>query len=229
MLRVMIVEDDRDVRAMLATEIAAIRDVEVVAAAKNGHEALSIFQAMMAQGDMGRPPVDAILLDVNMPRMSGPQTARQIRQLDARVVLVMLTMFDTPEALRDSFDAGATGFLTKDCPADEVVDYLRRAVRGEQVVSQRATEVLINAFTQNARDRKAQESLLRQAEALPPRLRGVYELLVTGATNRRVAKVMGLAESTVRIYVSEVLHRLGYNSRAELIAAYAGVGSSEKY
>ena len=220
MLSVMIVDGNDSLRVMLAREMCSIGEIRVVTGAGDGEAALGKLGQMREEGRC--PPADVLLLEVDLPSVSGPVIVRRVKDLYDGVSVVMLTEQDTPQALRESFRAGASGFLTKDCSAAEVVGYARRASHGEYVVSRRATEVLISSFVHDAKVNAARDLLARRADELPPRLHEVYERVVAGEQNYRIAKLLGLTENTVRIYVSDILRRLGYGARTELIAASAG-------
>ena len=105
---------------------------------------------------------------------------------------------------------------------ENVAAALLRASRGEPVMSSRPTRMLVNAYQSEQRRAVAEARIQELVHELPPRLQDVYTCLLEGLTNRRIARKLGISENTVRIYVSEVLHRLGHTSRTELIAAALG-------
>ena len=214
-LRVLIVDDDPVIRTTFAEQLDAQRAITVVAAASGGRQAISLLMT-------GQQPIDVVLLDSDMPDMDGAQTAKAIYQRVPKMPIVMFTVFSLDDMLADALAEGVNGFITKDESTENVAAALLRASRGEPVMSSRPTEMLVNAYQSEQRRRTAEARTQQLVAELPPRLQEVYACLLEGLTNRRIARRLDISENTVRIYVSEVLHRLGHTSRTELIAAALG-------
>ncbi|WP_315584064.1 response regulator transcription factor [Actinomyces viscosus] len=214
-LRVLIVDDDPVIRTTFAEQLDTQRAITVVAAASGGRQAISLLMT-------GQQPVDVVLLDSDMPDMDGAQTAREIYRRFPKMPIVMFTVFSRDEMLTDALAEGVNGFITKDESTENVAAALLRASRGEPVMSSRPTEMLVNAYQSEQRRATAEARMQQLVNELPPRLQDIYTCLLEGLTNRRIARKLGISENTVRIYVSEVLHRLGHTSRTELIAAALG-------
>ncbi|RAX19381.1 DNA-binding response regulator [Actinomyces sp. Z5] len=212
-LRIMIVDDDPLIRTVFAEQIDAQPPVTVVTTAENGMAALDLLSR-------GNLEIDVALVDIDMPGLSGPHTARAIIQNHPGIAVVMFTVFRREDSLRDALAEGVSGFITKDEPPEAVAHALVRAARGEPVMSSRPTELLVEAY----RVQQDRSDAVRQAQAavekLPPHLQEVHACLLKGLTNKRIATRLNLSQNTVRLYVSDVLHELGYNSRTELMAAY---------
>ena len=202
-LRVLIVDDDPLIRTTFAEQLDSQRAITVVAAASGGRQAISLLMT-------GQQPIDVVLLDSDMPDMDGAQTARAIYERFPRMPIVMFTVFSRDEMLAEALAEGVNGFITKDESTENVAAALLRASRGEPVMSSEQKRATAEARIQEL------------VNELPPRLRDIYTCLLEGLTNRRIARKLGISENTVRIYVSEVLHRLGHTSRTELIAAALG-------
>ena len=133
--------------------------------------------------------------------------------------VVMLTRGNEDKALWAAMGGNVVGVLTKDEYPRSIAIALRRACRGEPVVSSRPMRLLIQAFRTSVGAESAHQSHDDDEPAsLPPHLRSVYGLLLGGQSNRRIARSLSITENTARVYVSDVLHRLGYSSRTELIA-----------
>ena len=209
-LRVLIVDDDPLIRTTFAEQLDSQRAITVVAAASGG--------LLMT----GQQPIDVVLLDSDMPDMDGAQTARAIYERFPRMPIVMFTVFSRDEMLTDALAEGVNGFITKDESTENVAAALLRASRGEPVMSSRPTKMLVSAYQSEQKRATAEARIQELVNELPPRLRDIYTCLLEGLTNRRIARKLGISENTVRIYVSEVLHRLGHTSRTELIAAALG-------
>jgi len=213
-LRVLIVDDDPLIRTTFAEQLDSQRAITVVAAA-SGRQAISLLMT-------GQQPVDVVLLDSDMPDMDGAQTARAIYERFPRMPIVMFTVFSRDEMLTDALAEGVNGFITKDESTENVAAALLRASRGEPVMSLRPTKMLVDAYQSEQKRATAEARIQELVNELPPRLQDIYTCLLEGLTNRRIARKLGISENTVRIYVSEVLHRLGHTSRTELIAAALG-------
>lgn len=214
----------------LAREIDSTGGAQVIAIERGGRSALHRLERIDAEY-VGRrrgqrregAVVDVVLIDIDDPSIDGPELVRHLHERRRDMAVVVLASRCTAATLREAFCAGATGVLTKDCPVEEVVAGLRRAAHhGGRVLSQGATEVLINALVHGTGASPAQEELAQRAECLPPRLWKVYTQVIAGASNHRIARLLGLTDNTVRVYVSDVLRRLGFHARTELIAAHAG-------
>lgn len=224
MVAMMLVTEGGAQPVALAREIDATHGAQVIAIENSKASALARLEKSSAgRGQHKEGALDVVLLDVDPPSIDGPAVVRSFQERRGDVAVVMLASHCTAAVLREAFSAGATGFLTKDCPVEEIVAYLRRvAHHGDHVLSQGAMNVLINALVHGAGASRVQEELAQRAESLPPRLWKVYTQVIAGASNHHIARLLGLTENTVRVYVSDVLRRLGFHARTELIAAYAG-------
>jgi len=135
---------------------------------------------------------------------------------------VLTAALDSGATDAEALAEGVNGFITKDESTENVAAALLRASRGEPVMSSRPTKMLVSAYQSEQKRATAEARIQELVNELPPRLRDIYTCLLEGLTNRRIARKLGISENTVRIYVSEVLHRLGHTSRTELIAAALG-------
>lgn len=189
MIRVVIAEDQALVLGALAALLNAEQDLEVVAQAPDGDAALAEVLA--------RQP-DVLLTDIEMPGMTGLEVAAEIgrRRLACRVVIV--TTFARAGYLRRALDAGASGYLLKDSPAEELANAIRRVHRGGRVV---APELAQEAW--------------READPLTDRERRVLRLAAEGAPAGRIAEHLGIAEGTVRNYLSSAIAKIGGSNRIE--------------
>lgn len=205
-LRVMVVDDDPVLLRSFSGIVESLPEVELVAATRNGEDALDV----LASGQ-----VDVVLLDVEMPGLGGIEAARRIRDDHPGVTVVMLTAFRRRGSLGAALAAGAKGFLTKDMPMKEIIARARRAVAGEVVMGAEPTAILARAYTR-ALLTDDEAEFLDLLEALPNRLVPVLEGIIAGLTNGAIAAVACLAESTAKLYVSQLLEETGCRSRTEL-------------
>ena len=211
MIRVCLVEDQTLVREGIKSLLALDRDIEVVAEAADGEEALSAIPAARA---------DVVLLDMRMPRLSGLEV---IRRLDADGRLpptIILTTFDDDETVLEGVRAGARGYLLKDVSLAELVGAIREVASGgtavRPVVSQRVlrgVEAAENTFPR-----------LDPPDPLTDREVEVLRLMTGGYSNREIARALKVAEGTVKNHVSSILSKLGVRdrTRAVLEAVRAG-------
>ena len=205
-LRVLFADDDPIVLRAVSKSLEIRPEIELIASVTNGREALDILA--------NRRDVDIALLDVDMPRLDGVSTAKEITRLYPGVTVVMFTAFEHDEALGRALMAGAKGFLTKDIPIQELVDALERAHRGEDVVSSRPTSVLVKSMRRTLQDHD--EEFQEAINAIPQHLVRVFDGLILAKSNREIAKDLNLQENTVKSYVSDVYALMGCRTRSAL-------------
>lgn len=191
-LRVVLAEDQSMVLGAFASLLELEPDVEVVATAADGHEALAAVREH-------RP--DVLLADIEMPGMSGLDVAAALRSSDAGTRVLIVTTFARSGYLRRAMDNGVAGYVLKDAPVDDLVSALRRVAAGERVV---ASELAVAAW----------EGL----DPLTDRERDVLGLAAEGAPNADIAARLHLAEGTVRNYLSSAITKLGARNRTEAAA-----------
>jgi DNA-binding NarL/FixJ family response regulator len=205
-IRILIADDHEVVRIGLAALLDAQEGFEVVGQARSGSEATRLAR-------QHRP--DVVVMDIRMPNGSGIEACRVITtELDATPV-IMLTSHADSEALFDAINAGASGYVLKRVGSTELVDAVRSVARGESLLDP--------AVTRRVLDRVRNASNLEEAGAfaeLTEQERRVLAHIADGASNREIAARMGLAEKTVRNYVSNVLAKLALESRSQA-ATYA--------
>jgi len=207
-IRVVVADDQELVRAGFAMILDAQPDIEVVAEAGDG------FEAVGATREHGP---DVVLLDIRMPGMDGIDAARTIRaETSARVI--MLTTFGQDDHVFDALRAGASGFLLKDVRRDDLVHAVRVVAAGESLLSPSVTRTLIAAFTSGSAVPPARTERL---DVLTARERETLRLLAGGLSNAEIAARFVVSEHTVKTHVSNVLAKLGLRDRVQaVIAAY---------
>lgn len=199
-IRILIVDDHQVVRQGFAVFLKAFPDLEFVAEATNGEE------AVQAAGDY-KP--DVILMDMIMPRMGGVEATRIIRTRYPQVQVIALTSFtDNKQLVQEALNAGAIGYLFKDIGIAELARAIRMAYQGMPVLAPEATRLLIQAKTQ----RNPQDFNLSKREL------EVLELLVEGLSNADIAERMSVSASTVKFHVSSILGKLGASTRTEAVS-----------
>jgi DNA-binding NarL/FixJ family response regulator len=209
-LRVMLVDDHALVRSAIRQAITA-DDVEVVAEAASGEEALS--QAIAA-----RP--DVILLDLDLPGMSGTQILRELVPRLPETKIVMLTVSTSRRDLLDAVRAGAAGYLTKDLSPDALLRAVRGIRRGDLPMSRSFAAHALDELSRGARQPSSDGS--GTDAGLSARETEVLRLLAEGLTDREIAASLQISPRTVETHVSKVLHKLGVRNRAEAARRFSG-------
>ena len=211
-IRVLVVDDHEVVRRGLFSFLDGEPDLEVVADAGGGREALDLLATLDREGR--RPQV--VVMDMHMEPMDGIESTRRIRSLYDDVEVVALTSFGDDERVHAALKAGASGYLLKDADADEVAVAVRAAHRGEVQLDPAVAARLIASLHAPAEDARLH---------LTARELDVLRLVAAGEPNKRIAAALEIGERTVRSHVSSILSKLGLSSRtqAALWAARQGI------
>ena len=200
-LRVVIADDQPMMRAGFKAVLEATGNIEVVAEAATGQEAVQAATKQMP---------DVVLMDIRMPDMDGIEATRRLpRQRE-----LILTTFGLDEYILDALRAGASGFLLKDAPTQEVIAAVRAVAAGDAVLSAGVTRQLLD---QVARRLPAPISRGPDAEALTGREQEVLRMLATGLSNAEIAEALTLSEPTVKTHVSHILGKLGLRDRVQAV------------
>ncbi len=208
-LRLLIADDQPLMRAGFRAVLEATGEMEVVAEAGDGVEAIRAARAT-------RP--DVILMDVRMPNLDGIEA---IKQLPTYRVLV-LTTFGLDQYIVEALRAGASGFITKDVPADELVRAVRVVAAGDALLSPAITRQLLDRVA-----RRLPAPVPDRADALTElteREREVLELLARGMSNAEIANALTIGEATVKTHVSNVLMKLGLRDRVQAVVLAYEIG-----
>lgn len=215
-IRILFADDDQIIRDGLSNLLNAQDGLRVVATAADGAQ---VFDQLALHR------IDVALLDVDMPVMSGIEAARRISSEQPSVTIIMLTAFEHEETLGQAIGAGVRGFLTKDIPAPELAQLIRKAYSGQQVMAPRPTEILTASYAETHESREQYADFINAVATLPEHLRPTFRLLLKAFANKNIARQTGLTEATVRSYVSDILTHTGCATRGELAitAVKAGV------
>jgi DNA-binding NarL/FixJ family response regulator len=204
-IQVLIVDDQRTFAEALATALRLERDLSVRVAG-GGPEAV-----LMSEDG----PPDVVLLDVQMPGMSGIEAIRLLRENHPRVPVVMLSGYEDDLLRARAIEAGAIGYLSKLTPLAELPDAVRRASRGERLMEDEEAARLLRYL----RHRRHQEATERQrANRLTPRQTVILQMLADGVPVPQIAEQLGVSRLTLRTHVQNILTRLGVHTKAEAVA-----------
>jgi DNA-binding NarL/FixJ family response regulator len=212
-IRVLIADDQALVRGGFRLIIEAQPDIEVVAEAADGREALRLTREL---------DPDVVLMDIRMPEMDGLEALRQLATADSQPHVLMLTTFDLDEYVYRAMKLGAAGFLLKTVRPEQLADAVRTVATGEALLAPAITRRLIEEFVR--RPPPGQETPPELAD-LTERELGVLRLIARGMSNAEIGASLHLGESTVKTHVTRILMKLGLRDRvqAAVLAYEAGL------
>lgn len=205
MIRVAVADDHAIVLAGVVRVLATAKDIEVVAFARDGNDAVRI-------GDEHRP--DVFLMDLEMPIRNGIDATRELGRVAPETRVVVLTVFSDRPRILAALDAGAVGYMLKDADPIELVNGVRAAAAGGSPLAPLAASALIGERRSDGRE-----------DSLTPREREIVALVGDGYSNKRIAATLGLSEKTVKAHLTSAFRRLGVFDRtqAALWAQRAGL------
>jgi DNA-binding NarL/FixJ family response regulator len=202
-MRIAIVDDDPLVRMGLRAILASVDGWEVVAEARDGHEALAA---------VGAASPDVVLMDIRMPEMDGLEATRRIVEADPYAKVLVLTTFEVDEYVFEAMRAGAAGFVLKRVPPKELIDAVGIVAAGESLLFPSSTRAVIERFAQR-RGSELPELTEREQEVL--------RLLARGLSNQEIGAHLYVSVETVKSHVASLLMKLGVRDRTQaVIAAY---------
>lgn len=208
-LRLLLVDDDAAIREALVTFFASRPGVDVVAEARDGLEAIARYDEL-------RP--DVVLMDLQMPRLSGVDATRQICERHPRACVVVMTTFGTREYVVAALRAGASGYLLKDTQGDALMAAVEAARLGEMPLSSGVRRELVSTLVVDAAPRPAAD------RGLTPRELELTQWLAHGLTNSQIATRMHLSEGSVKQYLTRVADKLGVGSRTQVLVRTIQLG-----
>ncbi|MBI0380392.1 MULTISPECIES: response regulator transcription factor [Streptomyces] len=208
-IRVMLVDDQVLLRTGFRMVLAAQPDMEVVAEAGDGVEALQVLRST---------EVDVVLMDVRMPKLDGVETTRRICERDGAPKVIILTTFDLDEYAFSALKAGAGGFMLKDVPPGELLGAIRAVHSGDAVVAPSTTRRLLDRFAPMLPGSGAGGGRARpELDRLTDREREVVLLVAQGLSNGEIAARLVLSEATVKTHVGRILTKLELRDRVQVV------------
>jgi len=209
MIRIMLVDDQEMVRVGFRMILEAEPDFSIVGEANDGRSAIEVAE---------RANPDIILMDVRMPKVDGIEACATIRDQSPSTMVMMLTTFDLDDYVHAALRAGASGFMLKDAPAEQLVDAIRIIARGDALLAPSVTRALIDEI---ARLPTTDADSFPGIDQLTERELDVIKLMAKGQSNREIAADLFLGEATIKTHVGRILSKLGARDRVQaVVVAY---------
>jgi DNA-binding NarL/FixJ family response regulator len=202
-IRVLVADDQSMVRAGFRMLLSGDPEIEVVAEASNGNEAV----AMAARF---RPNV--VLMDIRMPELDGLQATRRILSAHEATRVLILTTFDLDEYVYEALRVGASGFVLKDDPPEQLLAAIRIVARGDALLSPAITKRVIEKFMRIPRPRPP-----REVDELTERELDVFRLIARGLSNAEIGEQLYISEATVKTHISHILQKLNVRDRVQAV------------
>jgi DNA-binding NarL/FixJ family response regulator len=209
-IRVLIADDHALFRRGLEMVLEEESDIDLVGQASDGKEAVT---------GAGESLPDIVLMDIRMPKISGIEACRAIKEVAPSAKIVMLTISDEEEDLFEAIRAGASGYLLKDIPLDEVAEAVRSVHGGQSLINPSMAGKLLSEFATLAKRDSEEEERVQHVAApkLTDREMEVLKLVARGMNNRDIAKELFISENTVKNHVRNILEKLQIHSRMEAV------------
>lgn len=201
-IKVVIADDHLVVREGLMVMLQSTSEIKIVGQAANGREAIHLAEELVP---------DVVLIDIQMPEVGGIEAIRHIKKRVPTTQIVVLSTFDQDEYIYESIQAGAKGYVLKDCRLDELLDVIRAAARGESLLPVDIATRLVEFI-----------SSPRKGRDLTKREHDVLCLMAQGLRNKEIASQLHITERTVKNHVTQVIAKLGVRSRTEAVARALG-------
>ena len=202
-IRVLVVDDQSMVRAGFRMLLAGEEDIEVVAEASNGLEAVD---------KAARFDPTVVLMDIRMPDLDGLQATRRILAADDTARILILTTFDLDEYVYEALRAGASGFVLKDDSPEQLIAAIRTVAGGDALLSPAITKRVIQKFARLPRPAPPKE-----LEELSEREREVFRLMARGLSNAEIGEELYISETTVKTHVTHILQKLELRDRVQAV------------
>ena len=209
-IRVLVADDQSMVRAGFRMLLSGEPDIEVVAEASNGLEAVD-------KAARFHPTV--VLMDIRMPELDGLEATRRILAADADARVLILTTFDLDEYIYEALRAGASGFVLKDDPPEQLLAAIRTIAQGDALLSPAVTKRVIEQFTRTPRATPP-----KALDELTERELDVFRLIARGLSNAEIARELYISETTVKTHITHILQKLDLRDRVQAVVLAHEIG-----
>jgi DNA-binding NarL/FixJ family response regulator len=202
-IRVLVADDQSMIRAGFRRLLADEPDIDVVAEAENGLEAVE---------KVARFTPEVVLMDIRMPQLDGIEATRRILAADPAARILILTTFDLDEYVYEALRAGASGFVLKDDPAEQLIAAVRTVAAGDALLSPAVTRRVIQRFT-----RLPDPTPPKALDELTGREREIFRLIANGLSNAEIGRELFISETTVKTHVTHVFQKLDVRDRVQAV------------
>lgn len=202
-IRILLADDHTLVRSGIRALLEAEPGLSVIGEAEDGRTAVALACQL-------KP--DVVLMDIAMPLLNGLEATRQLKQQSPQMRVLILSMHDNEEYIRQALEAGAMGYLLKDTTAGELISAIRSVYRGEAVLSPAITRLVIEDYLRWGGMRPQEE-----VNSLSPREREILQLIAEGYTNKQIAEILSISIKTVQAHRNSLMQKLDLHDRGELI------------
>jgi DNA-binding NarL/FixJ family response regulator len=213
-IRVLVADDQSVVRAGFRLLLASKEDIEVVAEASNGLEAVE---------KAARFDPDIVLMDIRMPELDGLEATRRILAANPTARILILTTFDLDEYVYEALRAGASGFVLKDDPPEQLIAAIQTVAAGDALLSPTITKRVIKEFARTPRPAPPKE-----LAELSDREQDVFRLIARGLSNAEIGQELYISETTVKKHVTHILSKLGLRDRVQVVVLAYQTGLFEE-
>ncbi|GHO62392.1 DNA-binding response regulator [Ktedonobacter sp. SOSP1-52] len=219
-IRILIVDDQRLMREGLRIILEGAPDIELVGEAENGLSALQIAESQEP---------DVILMDIRMPVLDGiAATERVLQQALKRPRILLLTTFDTPELVIEGMRAGASGYVLKDCSAEELCTAIRAVARGQILLQASSAAQLLASLQTRPAPLEATPLSVAEQLGLTTRELEVVRLVTLGQSNTEIAATLFVSDATVKTHINHIFSKLGARNRSQAIIKARQLGLSRE-
>jgi DNA-binding NarL/FixJ family response regulator len=200
-IKIILADDHEILRHGLSKSFEQENDIEVIGQASDGHSAVDLARELSP---------DVIIMDIGMPDLNGVEATRKIVKNHPRVKVIGLSMHSSDKYVREMFKAGASGYLLKNCPFEELVEAVRTVAAGKTYISSSIGDMIVKEYASKPDEEKSVFTILSQRE------REVLQLLAEGKTTKQIAKRLHISPKTVEAHRLRIMERLNIDNVAQL-------------